>query len=403
MADIVKMPKLGFDMAEGTLVRWVKLEGEPVRKGDILAEIETDKATVEVESALEGVVLRHLVEQAAVVPVGTPIAMIGAPGEKIEEAPKPESRDKRPESAPQTVFQPTAAQPHPNPTGRVIASPLARRLAREKGLQLEKIAGSGPGGRIIRKDIEAFEAPAGAVDQPVQAFRASSTGAKSIPVSKLRAAIARRMVESKQQVPHFYLTHTYRVDDLLDLRKKINELLPEEEKISLNDMVIKAVALTLRDFPNLNAFFGEHEIHHHEAIHIGSAVGLDGGLMTVVVKDADQKSLRVIAREMKEMAARARSGKVKPEDIEGSTFSISNLGMYDVENFAAIINPPEAAILAVGSAKAQPAVNDEGEVVVEWLMKATLSVDHRVSDGVEAARFMQALAKNLETPLRLVL
>lgn len=403
MAETIKMPKLGFDMAEGTLVRWVKLEGEPVHKGEVLAEIETDKATVEVESAVEGLVLRHLVEQAAVVPVGTPIAIIGAPGEKVEES--AESLEKKPEGHPvELAAQPVSPQAEPGLSDRVIASPLARRLAREKGLQIEKMTGSGPGGRIIRRDIDAVRA-ADTVEVPVskQPGPLPTAGSKSIPVNKLRAAIARRMVESKQQIPHFYVTHTYGVNKLLELRKQLNELLPEEEKISINDLMIKAVALTLKTFPNINASFGGGEIRLHEGVHIGSAVGLEGGLMTVVLREADQKPLRVIAKEMKEMTARARAGKVRPEDIEGSTFSISNLGMYDVENFAAIINPPEAAILAVGSAKPQPVINEHGDITVETQMKATLSVDHRVSDGVEAARFMQTLGRFLETPLKLVL
>lgn len=226
-------------------------------------------------------------------------------------------------------------------------------------------------------------------------------------MSKLRQAIGHRMTESKTSVPHFYVTHEYKVDALLDLRKQYNAILPENEKVSLNDFIIKASALTLRQFPNLNASLNGNAVLQHAAVNIGVAVSVEGGLLTVVCRDAYQKPLRQIAAEVKAMVARARSGKVKPEDIEGSTFSVSNLGMYDVENFVAIINPPEAAILAVGSAREAPVVNvgRDGNlsISVGWRMKATISVDHRVSDGVEAAKFMQALAVYLEEPLRLVI
>ena len=225
---------------------------------------------------------------------------------------------------------------------------------------------------------------------------------ETLQLSKLRQAIARRMAESKTSIPHFYVTHEYKMDALMDMRAQFNKLLPENEKISVNDFIVKAVALTLRQFPNLNASLDGNSVLHHGQINIGIAVSVEGGLLTIVSRQADQKPLRQISAEVKAMAARVREGKVKPEDIEGSTFSISNMGMYDVENFSAIINPPEAAIMAIGSAHEVPVVED-GALKVGWRMKATISVDHRVSDGVEAARFMQALAANLEEPLRLVL
>jgi pyruvate dehydrogenase E2 component (dihydrolipoamide acetyltransferase) len=220
-------------------------------------------------------------------------------------------------------------------------------------------------------------------------------------MSKLRLAIARRMTESKTTLPHFYVTHEYKVDALLDLRKQFNAIVPENEKLSVNDFIVKAVALTLRQFPNLNASLNGNSVVRHGAVNIGVAVSVEGGLMTIVCHDADQKPLRQISAEVKAMATRARDGKVRPEDIEGSTLSISNLGMYDVENFAAIINPPEAAILAVGSAREVP-VAENGVLKSGWRMKATISVDHRVSDGVEAAKFMQALVTYLEEPLRIL-
>jgi pyruvate dehydrogenase E2 component (dihydrolipoamide acetyltransferase) len=225
---------------------------------------------------------------------------------------------------------------------------------------------------------------------------------ETVPVERLRAAIGRRMAESKQQVPHFYVTHSFNVGPMMDLRKQVNTALPEDQKISVNDFIVKAAALALLQFPNLNASLEGDQLHRHGNVNVGSAVAVPGGLMTVVTRDADQKPLRVIASELRDMAGRARSGRVKPQDIEGSTFSISNLGMYDVEEFLAIINPPEAAILAVGSAAQVPIV-ENGELKVGWRMNATISVDHRVSDGAEAAQFMQVLAQIIENPLRLLL
>ena len=419
MADIVTMPKLGFDMAEGTLVRWVKSEGDPINKGDVLAEIETDKATVEVDSSFTGILNRRLVEQGDVVPVGTPIAVIAQPGEKVSDLPGVSSEDKvEKPAAPaaemtEEVAAVAAAIPAATDGGMVKASPLARRIPSEKGMDLKMIQGTGPGGRIVKRDVEGnltapqqpavSSAPAAAA-VPQMAWQAGSSAPADeiVPLNKLRGIIGRRMVEAKQGVPHFYVTHEYDMDALMALRKQANELLPEDQKLSVNDFIIKAIALALRQFPGINASLNGNEIIRHGHVNVGVAVAMDAGLMTVVVKDADLKPLRVIASEVKEMVARARAGKVRPEDIEGSTFSISNLGMYDVEHFIAIINPPEAAILAVGSAK-QTSVIKDGQVSVGTRMKATISADHRVTDGAEAARFMQALALNLEQPLRLML
>jgi pyruvate dehydrogenase E2 component (dihydrolipoamide acetyltransferase) len=420
MAETINMPKLGFDMAEGTLVRWVKKTGESVKKGEVLAEIETDKATVEVESSASGIVRKLLVDEGAVVPVNSPIAVVGTAEEKIEEVAPQASQPSKVESQPAPVAQPSTDSPIPATSsntapvveaapvttdGSIKASPLAKKIARDQSLNLANINGSGPGGRIVRRDIEA----AASSGQTSGVLSATSLHVKppaalkdeTVQLSKLRQAIARRMAESKASIPHFYVTHEYNVDRLMDLRAQFNKILPESEKTSVNDFVVKAVALTLLQFPNLNASLSGSSVIHHGQINIGIAVSVEGGLLTIVCRDAEQKPLRQISAEVKAMAARTRDGKVKPDDIEGSTFSISNMGMYDVENFAAIINPPEAAILAVGSARQAPVVED-GELKVGWRMKATISVDHRVSDGVEAARFMQALAISLEEPLRLV-
>lgn len=415
MAETVTMPKLGFDMAEGTLIRWVIAEGEAVNKGVILAEIETDKATVEVESVYDGILARHLVAEGDIVPVNTPIAIVAAPGEKVEKqpqlvtdqaAPTPKSAaEAEPISAPsQAPSEPTVVEGQ-LPEG-VKASPLARRMAEERGIPLRSISGSGPGGRITKKDVEAYKAVQAAPTQPQVAFQAGlpSIPSTTIPLKRLRAIIGRRMTEAKQSVPHFYVTHEYDMAALLALRQQVNLTLPDEEKTSVNDFILKASALTLREFPNLNASLDDNnnQIIQHGAVNIGVAVAVEGGLLTVVCRDADRKPIRQISAEVRQMVQRAREGKVRPDDIEGSTFSVSNMGMYDVEHFIAIINPPEAAILAVGSAREVPVVKD-GEVVPGLRMKATLSVDHRVSDGAEGARFMQALAKYIEEPIRLLL
>lgn len=432
MAEIVNMPKLGFDMAEGTLVRWVVGEGEQVNKGEVLAEIETDKATVEVESSYTGIVHQHLVEEDTVVPVGEPIAVVGEEGEEVdleallgEAAPEPEKEaapkeEKEVEREAKEEVKPEPKAPEEEPSeepekaglpGGVRASPLARRMAEEEGINLQKVNGSGPKGRIVKADIEAYQKEA---PEPVERMPEARPPAapavygepredQYIDRSRLRAIIGRRMVQSVNEAPHFYVAYEYDAAPLMAMRKQVNSTLSEEDKISFNDFIVKAVALTLREFPNLNATLNEadNQIVHFGHINIGVAVAVENGLLTVVCKDADLKSVRQISAELKPMINRAREGKVKTEDIEGSTFSVSNLGMYGVEHFTAIINPPEAAILAVGGIKQMPVVED-GEVKPGMRMKATISIDHRVSDGAEAAEFMQALAKFMEQPLRIL-
>ncbi|WP_298004701.1 MULTISPECIES: dihydrolipoamide acetyltransferase family protein [Anaerolinea] len=422
MAETIKMPKLGFDMQEGTLVRWVRQEGEAIEKGQVLAEIETDKATVEVETTVSGVVYRHLVEQGAIVPVGTPIAIITAPGEVVSEEPTSEVSPKA--STEESVeMQPSgpASGPVIEEVQRIKASPLAKRLAQEHQIDLNAIRGSGPGGRVVRKDIEAYlemiktsapkpsEVAGAAPPEPVppSVILPVWTGMANVPadevvtMDRLRQAIGRRMVDSKQNYPHFYVTRSFNVEALLSLREQINQLMPDGQKLTLNDFVIKAVALALRNYPNLNASVSGTNIVRHGHVNIGVAVAVEGGLLTVVCKDADLKPVRTISAEIRDMVSRARQGKVRPEDIEGSTFSISNLGMFDVEHFVAIINPPESAILAVGAAQKVPVVVGD-EIKPGIRMKATLSADHRVTDGAEAAQFMQALARYIENPVLLL-
>lgn len=430
MADIVTMPKLGFDMAEGTLLRWAKKEGEKVEKGELLAEIETDKATVEVESQYSGVVLKHLVTEGTPVPVSNPIAAIGAEGETYEggAAAPAAAPAKAEEKAPSAGQKQSPAQKQSTngladqktepavasakqtatdgnlPDG-VRASPLARKIAQERGVNLKSVRGSGPLGRITKRDVEGAKAGGGGLALPglQLADLGPAPADKRVPLSRLRAAIGRRMVQSRQEIPHFYVTHEYDVDRLLDARAQANAALEGSgEKLSVNDFIIKAAALTLRQYPNLNAKLDGDAIVQLGQVNVGVAVAVEGGLLVVVCRDADRKPLRQISQEVREMAGRVRDGKVSPDDIEGSTFSISNLGMYDVHSFTAIVNPPEAAILAVGAAQEMPVVKN-GQIAVGNRMRVTMSIDHRISDGAEGAQYLQALAAYIENPIALLM
>ncbi len=449
MPELVPMPKLGFDMAEGTLVRKVKQVGETVNKGDVIAEIETDKATVEIESPAAGVIKGWIVEEGQPVPVGAVMAVIGAPDEQVDlaalrgggaakpaappvEAPSPAARTKSQNggSAPEMKAPPAAPAPAPveaassagTPTelGQADspASPIARKMATEAGVDIRQITGTGPGGRITKKDVESYlasprpaaapvavptSAPvAPAAPRPTPAPVIVSHDDQEVPLTRMRQIIARRMTESKQTVPQFYINSEVDMEVAMALRKQLNALVTEDRKLSVNDFIIKAAALALREFPNLNASFAGDKIVRKGHVNIGNAVAIDAGLLTVVVKDADQKPVAHIAAEMKAMVARVRAGKVQGADIEGSTFSISNLGMFDAEHFIAIINPPEAAILATGTVKQVPVVKN-GAIVPGQRLMITISADHRVTDGAEAARFLQAVKKYLEEPLRLLL
>jgi pyruvate dehydrogenase E2 component (dihydrolipoamide acetyltransferase) len=407
VAEAVNMPKLGFDMAEGKLVRWMLSEGEQVEKGQVLAEIETDKATVEVEASISGTVLKHVIEEGAIVPIGNPIAIVGDEGEEFDletllgsvPDPLPEVVNDAPSPSPPP--EPAAAELHEGNgklPGGVRASPLARKLAKDLGVPLGAIAGSGSGGRIVKKDVEA--AASGPTSTRMTGS-AISRETERVPLTKLRGAIGRRMASSKQQVPHFYVTTEIDAQPFMTMRKEYNEILAEDEKLSVNDFIVKAAALALREFPNLNASLDGDSVVRHGEVNIGIAVAVPDGLLTVVARDADQKPLPSISAEVRAMAERAREGKVHQEDIEGSTFTVSNLGMFDVDHFIAIINPPEAAILAVGGVQERPAVRD-GQIVVGMRLKATISADHRVTDGAEAAQWLQSFKNLLEHPLRLV-
>src|SRR5690606_35359506 len=429
MAEPIVMPNLGAGTEEGTLINWLKQVGDTVNDGDVIAEVDADKATVEVPVTVSGTILSLDAEPGASLKVGSVIGYVGQPGENVSGA-------KASQSAPQPAAQgngaavaqergngaPPAQTEAPEEEtadvdgtlpGGVKASPVARKIASERGIDLRQVQGTGPGGRIVKADVENFTpsaaptraaAPAAGIPAPSYGEIPSGPDVEVIETTKLRSRIAARMIESKQQVPHFYVTTEIDVEALLNLRKQLNEGLSDEQKISVNDMIVKATALTLRQFPNLNSHYYGNQIVRHKRIHIGIAVALpQGGLINVVARDADKVSLGTLAVNNKEMIARALEGKVKPEDITGSTFTVSNMGMYDVEHFIAVINPPEAGILAIGSAVKVPVVKPDGTLGVGNHMKVTISVDHRVSDGAEGAKYLQAFKKLIETPMQLLL
>lgn len=433
MAEPIIMPKLGFDMAEGTLVRWTVDIGQEISKGDVIAEIETDKATIEIETTLAGVVLSLLAGEGDVVEVGSPIGYVGKEGEEppaagAAKAAAPQEAEEEAaveaEEAPQPEAK-AAPAPSADDDGLVKASPIARRLADEKGISLSQITGTGPGGRIVKKDVLDFEpgeAPAAPVKKgepatpaiPEGASRPSMPTFQNLPegpdveivdLSRIRARIGQRLIESKQFVPHFYVTTDIDVAAALELRAQLNDTIEDKAfKISVNDLIVKATARALREFPNLNTHYYGDKLARHKRVNIGIAVALpNGGLVNVTSYDADKTALSTMAYNHRDMINRAREGKVKPAEIEGSTFSVSNLGPFDVDHFIAIINPPEAGILAVGSAKKVPVVLEDGTLGVGMRMKATVSVDHRVSDGAEAAAFMQKIKELIENPMRLLI
>ena len=386
MSTDVIMPALGFDMTEGLLARWLKNEGDPVEKGQAIAEIETEKATVEIEAAAAGILARIIVHAGETVPVGTLIGVIADAGEEVAAVTAPVPVSETGEGA-----APSEA--------RVKASPVARKMAEEAGLDLSRIKGTGPGGRVVERDVQAAIA-AGSAPAPPGVPAVPAPGAP-VPLNRMRKTIARRMTESKAAAPHFYITVEINMDDAMKMREQLNALAPEAERISVNDLVVAAAARTLARFPVLNASYREDNLEMHPQVNIGIAVALEDGLIPPVLRDADKKPLKRIAAESRALAERARTNKLRSDDLGGGTFTVSNLGMFDVDEFIAIINPPEAAILAVGAVTRRP-VAAAGEVRIAPLMKTTLSVDHRVADGAQAGRFLQEFKKLLENPVNLL-
>ena len=426
MATNILMPALSPTMTEGNLARWLKQEGERIKAGDVIAEIETDKATMEVEAVDEGILGRILVPAGTQgVKVNDVIAVLVETGEAVPAAgavPKTTHAAVPAPAAPAPVAAaPAAASPAPVASGdRVFASPLARRMAAQAGLDIGKVAGSGPNGRIVKADVDAAlsrgpapvaaAAPAPLVAAPRPAAPVATVAITAphtaVPNSSIRKVIARRLAESKATIPHFYVSTDVEIDALLKIRADLNARSPKDGpgafKLSVNDLVIKATAVTLRRFPNVNAMWTEDAILQLHDVDISVAVSIPDGLITPIVKGADIKGLAAISNEMKDLAARAKSGKLKPEEFQGGGFSISNMGMYGVRDFAAIINPPQAGILAVSAGEQRPVVKN-GALAIATVMTLTLSVDHRVIDGALAAEFLQALKRNIEDPLSLML
>ena len=424
MSVNILMPALSPTMEEGTLAKWLVKEGDKIQSGDLIAEIETDKATMEFEAVDEGIIGKLLVSEGSEgVKVNSPIAVILDDGEelKVNETADlvKDTEHTKPEIAEEEVVEnkkpPMNAVQNSNT--RVFATPLARRLAREKGVDLGSISGSGPHGRIVKTDIldlNVFSVDTNqeSLANPIlrtnvqQASGSSITNLyadrefKEIPLNSMRKTVASRLTEAKQNIPHFYLRKEAKIDELLQVRARLNAHLAEKNsKLSINDFIIKSCALALQSVPTANAIWAEDKILQLKPSDIAVAVSVEDGLFTPVIRDADTKSLSNISKEMKELAEKARSKKLMPNEYQGGSFSISNLGMFGVDNFDAVINPPHGAILAVGRGLKKPVVNDEGSISVANLMSLTLSVDHRVIDGALGAKLLQSITKYLEDPV----
>ncbi|HEY4182662.1 MAG TPA: pyruvate dehydrogenase complex dihydrolipoamide acetyltransferase [Kofleriaceae bacterium] len=475
MAQILGLPKLSPTMEEGVLVRWTKKEGDKVSPGDLIAEVETDKANMDFNVEDEGVLLKFLVKEGDTVKLGAPVAIIGKAGEdtsaleaqakgggdkapakkddKKAEAPKKEepkadekkkaekaddkkADDKKADAKPAPSKAPVAdakktetAKGDSKPSaGKILASPLAKSLAIDLGIDLRTVEGSGPGGRIVERDVKAAseggaktrpaaeahedahdEAPAEkketaiAVRNPRQMVPDSDADYEDIPASNMRKRIAARLTEAKRDVPHFYLMRKLDAAPLLAFRQRLNDLLGDRGKVSVNDLIIKAVALALRRVPECNASWAGESIHRFNRVHIGVAVAIEDGLVTPVIRDADQKGIGSIAAEVRDLAERAKHKQLKGHEITGSTFTVSNLGMMGIERFTAIINPPEAGILAIGGTVDEPVIDKAGQIVAGKRMTVTMSCDHRVIDGALGARWLQAFAELFEKPESLAL
>jgi len=443
MAEMIEMPKLSDTMTEGTLVKWLKKEGDKVESGDVIAEVETDKATMELEVFEEGVLLKTVVAEGDSVPTGEPVAYIGQEGESVEEAPKKKSEPEEKDSGGQKADsdeeevkseqesgkpddagsegressdsgKEAPAKEPASPSGkqssdsgqRLKASPLARKIAEEHGINLHRVPGSGPGGRIVKSDvlaaIETGGASAGWGMYP-EGLIAEETSAK---LSNMRKTIAKRLVQSKQENPHFYVEVETDAVALVTLRGQLNREFAESHgiKFSFNDLVMKAAVMAAREVPQINASFEGDSIRQHGDVHLSFGVALPEGLITPVIREAQNKSLKQITEEANDLIVKAKEGKLKPEEYTGGTLTISNLGgPFGVDRFCAIINPPQAAILAVGNIVKKPVVNERDEIVVGQRMSTTLSADHRVIDGAVAAHFLKALKHYIETPALLLL
>lgn len=415
MATTVVMEALSPTMEEGRLVKWSKAVGEAVKTGETLAEVETDKAVMELVARADGQLLKQIVAEGATVPVGDAVAVIGAPGEavattaaaapaKTQQSAQPPAVSSQPSAAPApaaAALQSTPAAPA-DATRVVRASPLAKRLAKERGVDLKLVQGSGPGGRVVMRDLEgaaaaAVAVPRSAVPQPV-----GGVAYRDVPLTQIRKTIARRLATSIGPVPHFFLTTEVDMERAADARTALNQQLGDQGKISVNDILLKATALALTKHGACNAWWQDDHIRYWNEVHLGVAVAVEDGLITPVIRHTDRKSLLEIGAESRELAGRARERRLKPEEYTGSTFSVSNLGMFEIDQFTAVINPPEAGILAIGSMAAKPVASD-GKVEVRRRLRMTMSCDHRVIDGATGAAFLKTLKQMLENPLAMLL
>ena len=402
MATTVFMEALSPTMEEGRLVKWHKREGDAVQSGETLAEVETDKAVMDLVARGDGVLRQVTVREGETVPVGKEIAVIAVPGEAAPTA----------APAPKAVVPAqtlTAAPVAVADATRVKASPLARRIAKETGLDLKEVTGSGPGGRVVRKDLEIAKAavpvvPVPRPSSPIAPVTRSGGGAayEDVPLTQIRKTIAKRLATSLGPIPHFFLTAEVDMERAAEARAALNQTLGEQGKVSFNDVILKATALALKQHRACNAWFAEDHIRYWNEVHLGMAVAVEDGLITPVLRNADVKSLSEIGREARELAERARARKLQPAEYTGATFSVSNLGMFDIDQFTAVINPPEAGILAVGAVAAKPVAVD-GQVTARRRMRVTMSCDHRVIDGATGAAFLRTLKQMLENPLAMVL
>ena len=429
MAEIIKMPRLSDTMTEGVIAAWHKKVGDPVEAGELLAEIETDKATMDLESFFDGVLLHIGVPEGDGIPVGELLAIVGDKGEDVsgivadfqadapaEESPAEEEKSSAPVAQPEAapVAETTVVStPQPEPVvsssdSRIKASPLAKAMAKDQGIDLALVSGSGDNGRIVKRDIENYQAPvvsteSAAAEIPAHLLAPAVAGQEQfeeVKVSQMRKVIARRLSESKFTAPHFYLTMEINMDRAVESRKALNAVSPV--KISYNDMIIKACAAALKQHPKVNAAWMGDKIRYNKHIHIGMAVAVEEGLLVPVIRFADTKGLAAISHEARNLAGMARNRKLQPQDWEGNTFTVSNLGMYGIEDFTAIINPPDACILAIGGI-IEKAIVKNGQVVPGHMMKVTLSCDHRVVDGAKGSEFLVTLKNLLEDPVRILI
>ena len=417
MAIEVIMPQMGYDMTEGTIVKWLKNEGDEVKRGEVIAEIETDKATVEMEADANGVLRKILVQEGVMVPVGQAIAYIGGADESIPDAPA--TAAVTPQETPSPSAQVSPAGPKEETaaaeSGVARVSPVARRIAEEQGVDIRQVTGTGPGGRVTKDDVlnyarqaaTAGPTPASASEAPVagtpagQGKTAPQAAGSRIELTRMGQAIARRTKQAKQDIPHFYVSVSIDMTRALEARRELNQSLGEDAHVSVNDMIIKACALALEQYPIFNSVYREEYLEVAPHVNIGIAIGLPEGLIVPAVLECERKSLVEIAKETKDLGQRARAGRLRQEEATAGTFSISNLGMFHVDSFVAIIVTPQSSVLATGTVRPMPVVRDDA-VVIRQMMEATLSADHRMGNGTDAARFINEIKRLLESPLLLV-